>query len=165
MTRSTMTRVAANVVLTLSTLTSLSSGAAGPGTTLPTNLTKVFSIDTSRTPWETLSIPQTGAKIPYKPIFEDKETGQTVFMVRYPAGFTNVWHSHPAAHGMFVLDGILKTHQGEFGPGSYVHFPEGGWMQHGATSKNDVTFLFITNKKFGISYEGDAHLDYPMFKK
>jgi len=86
-------------------------------------------------------------------------------MVRYPAGFTNVWHSHPAAHGMFVLDGILKTHQGEFGPGSYVQFPEGGWMQHGATAKNDVTFLFITNKKFGISYEGDAHLDYPMFKK
>lgn len=165
MIRSRLKYFISGTALATSALVGLSCKAAGPGATVPTNLVNIFSVDTSKVPWETLVVPQTGARIPFKPIFEDKETGQTVFLVRYPAGFTNVWHTHPAAHAMFVLDGTLRTHQGEFGPGNYVHFPEGGWMFHGATEKNDVTFLFITNKKFGISYEGDAHVDYPMFKR
>ena len=49
---------------------------------------------------------------------------------------------------MYVLDGILKTNAGSFGPGSFVWFPEGMEMEHGATQDNDVTFLFITNKPF-----------------
>ena len=53
---------------------------------------------------------------------------------------------------MYVLDEILKTHAGSFGPGSFVWFPEGMEMEHGATQDNDVTFLFITNKPFDIIY-------------
>jgi hypothetical protein len=34
-------------------------------------------------------------------------------------------------------------------------FPEGGVMEHGATQHEDVTFLFITNKEFGIHFVGD----------
>ncbi|MFD0484750.1 cupin domain-containing protein [Kineococcus sp. GCM10028916] len=83
-----------------------------------------------------------------------------VFLMRYAAGFTNVWHTHPCAHGMFVLDGVLRTHSGDHGPGSFVWFPEGGWMEHGAT-ENDCTFLFITNKPFGICYADDADHPYP----
>lgn len=127
----------------------------------PTNLVDILSIDTSRTPWADFVVPQTGAHIPTKVLLDDPDTGMQVFLMRYAAGFTNVWHTHPCAHGMFVLDGVLKTNQGEHGPGSFVWFPEGGWMEHGAT-KNDCTFLFITNKPFGIMYESDETKPYPM---
>jgi hypothetical protein len=58
----------------------------------------------------------------------------------------------------------FNTHKGEFGPGSFVWFPEGGWMEHGATAVNDVTLLFITNKPFAICYEQDENHPYPMEK-
>jgi quercetin dioxygenase-like cupin family protein len=130
----------------------------------PTNVVKLQVIDSNWMPWEMLGIPQINAKIPVKALQADPETGMMVLKVRYQAGFTNTWHTHPNAHGMYVLDGVLKTHEGEHGPGSFVWFPEGGWMQHGATANNDVTVLFITNKKFGISYPSDPNLPYPMHK-
>lgn len=45
-----------------------------------------------------------------------------------------------------------ETHAGSFGPGSFVWFPEGMEMEHGATQDNDVTFLFIANKPLDIHY-------------
>jgi quercetin dioxygenase-like cupin family protein len=63
------------------------------------------------------------------------------------AGFTNPWHSHPCAHGIYVLEGTLNTHQGQYLAGSFVWFPEGGIMEHGATQDPDCTFLFITTKR------------------
>lgn len=128
---------------------------------IPQNLVDVLTTDTSRVPWSMFTVEQTGAQIPTKALHSDPETGMQIFLMRYTAGFTNVWHTHPCAHGMFVLDGVLRTHQGEHGPGSFVWFPEGGWMEHGATD-NDCTFLFITNKAFGICYEGDEDHPYPM---
>ena len=77
----------------------------------------------------------------------------TVRIVRYVAGLTNTWHTHPCAHGMYVLEGTLVTHAGRFGPGSFVWFPEGMVMEHGATAEEDVVVLFITNKKFEIHYQ------------
>lgn len=53
-----------------------------------------------------------------------------------------------------MLEGNLRTHRGEFGPGSFVRFPEGGIMGHGATEDADCVFLFITSKPFGIHYPG-----------
>lgn len=126
--------------------------------TVPTNLVTLEVTDTSRMAWETLTVEQ----IPFKSLFADSDTGMQVMMLRYAAGFTNTWHTHPCAHGMFVLDGVLKTHEGEYGPGNFVWFPEGGWMEHGATAENDVTFLFITNKPFAICYESDADHPYAM---
>ncbi len=130
----------------------------------PTNVVKTTVVDSNWMPWDMLGIPQINAKIPVKALQADQETGVMVLKVKYQAGFTNTWHTHPNAHGMYVLDGVLKTHEGEHGPGSFVWFPEGGWMQHGATANNDVTVLFITNKKFGISYPSDPNLPYPMNK-
>jgi quercetin dioxygenase-like cupin family protein len=130
----------------------------------PTNVVKLAVKDSTSMPWEMLAIPQINAKIPLKALQTDPETGMLVAKVRYQAGFMNTWHTHPTAHGMYILDGVLKTHEGEYGPGSFVWFPEGGWMEHGATANNDVTILFITNKKFGISYPSDADHPYPMHK-
>jgi quercetin dioxygenase-like cupin family protein len=73
-------------------------------------------------------------------------------LVRYPAGVINPRHTHPCGHGMFVLEGELVTHRGAFGPGSFVWFPEGEVMEHGASPAGDVVVLFITNKAFRIDY-------------
>ena len=48
--------------------------------------------------------------------------------------------------------GTLVTHQGSFGAGSFVWFPEGETMEHGASAAGDVTVLFVTNKPFRIDY-------------
>jgi ethanolamine utilization protein EutQ (cupin superfamily) len=53
---------------------------------------------------------------------------------------------------MYVLEGTLVTHQGSFGPGTFVWFPEGEAMEHGASAEGDVTVLFVTNKAFRIDY-------------
>ena len=67
-------------------------------------------------------------------LFSDPETGMMVRLVRYPAGVINPNHTHPCGHGMFVLEGNLVTHRGSFGPGSFVWFPEGEAMEHGASA-------------------------------
>lgn len=90
-----------------------------------------------------------------KSLFSDADTGMEVYLIRYAAGFMNAWHAHPHGHGMFVLDGVLRTRQGEYGPRSFVWFPEGGWMEDGATDDSDGTFVFITNKPFAICYQID----------
>ena len=72
--------------------------------------------------------------------------------MKYFAGFTNEWRTAQLRPRRHVLDGILQTHAGSFGPGSFVWIPEGMEMEHGATQDNDVTFLFIANKPLDIHY-------------
>ena len=85
----------------------------------------------------------------------DQHVYDTVNDAVYRAGFTNPWHCHPCAHGIYVLDGTLRTHQGLHPAGSFVWFPEGGTHEHGASDDGDCTFLFITNKAFAIHFLGD----------
>ncbi len=113
---------------------------------------KVTAIDTSALPWEERRNEKVQGAILSKKFFKDPETGMEVSLVRYPAGVLNPQHTHPCAHGMYVLEGTLKTHAGEYGPGYFVWFPEGGTMEHGATAQTDVTVVFITNKPFDIFY-------------
>ena len=108
--------------------------------------------DSNAMPWEERLVPELGKALFAKRFLEDPETGGVFHHPHGDAGFTNTWHHHPCAHGMFVLEGTLVTHQGSFEPGSFVWFPEGMTMQHGATQDTDVTVLFITNKKFEIHY-------------
>ena len=117
---------------------------------MPADKLQVF--DSKTIPWEERLVPQLDKALFAKLFLEDPDTGVTIRMVKYPAGFMNTWHHHPCAHGMFVLEGTLVTHQGSFAPGNFVWFPEGMTMQHGATQTEDVTVLFITNKKFEIHY-------------
>jgi quercetin dioxygenase-like cupin family protein len=55
---------------------------------------------------------------------------------------------------MYVLEGRLVTHKGTFGPGTFVWFPEGEVMEHGASADGDTTVVFVTNKRFRIDYVG-----------
>src|ERR1043166_7231337 len=112
-----------------------------------------FAIDTNQRPLEERFCEQIGKAIFRKELYSDPETGMEVRLVRYPAGVINPLHTHPCAHGMYVLEGTLVTHSGQYGPGHFVWFPEGSLMEHGATAEQDVTVLFITNKPFEIHYQ------------
>ena len=113
---------------------------------------KLIAIDTAAQPWEERRIEKIGRTLFRKNLIEDPETGMEIRVVRYPAGVVNPMHTHPCAHGMYVLEGTLVTNAGRFGPGHFVWFPEGMAMEHGATAERDVTVLFITNKRFEIHY-------------
>ena len=95
--------------------------------------------------------PTVGTRTP-DDLLNDPETGVEIRLVRYPSGVINPSHTHPCGHGMYVLEGTLVTHKGEFGPGTFVWFPEGEVMEHGASPEGDVSVLFITNKSFRIDY-------------
>ena len=112
----------------------------------------IIAIDTTRMPWEERYQAALGKSNFRKLLLQDPDTGMEIRLLRYPAGFTATWHTHPCAHGMYVLEGTLVTHKGNFGPGGFVWFPEGMLMQHGATAESDVVMLFITNKKFAIHF-------------
>jgi quercetin dioxygenase-like cupin family protein len=115
-----------------------------------------LAIDTGHVPWEERPNPHVKGTILRKELFSDPETGMLVRIVRYPRGVINPWHTHPCGHGMYVLEGTLVTHRGEYGPGSFVWFPEGEAMTHGASAEGDVTVVFITNKPFEIHYTEHA---------
>lgn len=109
-------------------------------------------IDASSQPWEERFNERIGHALYRKNLFTDNETGMEIRLVRYPAGIVNPRHTHPCAHGMYVLEGILVTHEGRFGAGNFIWFPEGEAMEHGAANEQDVVVLFITNKPFEIHY-------------
>lgn len=111
------------------------------------------AIDVSSLPWEDVFNAQTGRTIHRKDLLSDPDTGMMIRVVRYPAGFINPLHTHHCGHGMYVLEGVLVTHEGRYGQGSFVWFPEGMEMEHGATAEEAVTVLFITNKVFDIHYK------------
>lgn len=111
-----------------------------------------IAINTNHVPWEERFNEKLGRNLFRKTLFEDPETGAEIRLVRYPAGVINPMHTHPCGHGMYVLSGRLATHKGTFTPGTFVWFPEGEAMEHGATPEGDVTVLFVTNKSFRIDY-------------
>ncbi len=111
-----------------------------------------FAVNTLDQPWEERYNEKLGRAIFRKDLYTDPETGGEIRIVRYPAGVVNPLHTHPCGHGLYVLEGQLVTHKGTFGPGTFVWFPEGEVMEHGASTDADVTVLFITNKSFRIDY-------------
>ena len=113
-------------------------------------------IDTQAIPWEERFNERIGRALFRKDLHTDPESGAEIRLVRYPAGVINPSHTHPCGHGMYVLEGQLVTHAGRFGPGTFVWFPEGEVMEHGASPEGDVTVVFITNKQFRIDYLDDT---------
>ncbi len=113
---------------------------------------KLTAVDSNALPWEERPNEKLGRSLYRKNLIVDPDTGMEIRLVRYPAGIINPLHTHPCAHGMYVLEGTLVTHDGQYGPGYFVWFPEGSPMEHGASAEQDVTVLFITNKPFEIHY-------------
>ena len=113
---------------------------------------EMITIDVNSMPWEARFKEEHGQTVYRKLLLQDPDTGMEIRLLRYPAGVVIPWHTHPCAHGMYVLEGTLVTQAGSYGPGSFVWFPEGMAMHHGATAESDVTMLFINNKPMGIDY-------------
>ena len=111
-----------------------------------------YSVDTTSMPWSERFNEKLGRALFRKDLYLDPASGMEIRMVRYPAGVINPSHTHPCGHGMYVLEGTLVTHRGSCPPGTFVWFPEGDVMEHGASAAGDVTVLFITNKSFRIDY-------------
>jgi quercetin dioxygenase-like cupin family protein len=111
-----------------------------------------FALDAAALPWEEHFNERVGRALFRKELLHDPATGVTVRLVRYPAGVINPGHTHPCGHGMYVLQGNFVTHKGTFPPGSFVWFPEGEVMEHGASPEGDVVVVFVTNKSFRIDY-------------
>ncbi len=122
------------------------------GNTPPMNQNKLIAIDARNLSWEERFNERIGRSLFRKELYTDPETNVLIRLVRYPAGVINPKHTHPCGHGMYVLEGTLVTHAGSFGPGTFVWFPEGEVMEHGASAEGDVTVLFVTNKAFRIDY-------------
>jgi quercetin dioxygenase-like cupin family protein len=118
------------------------------------NASELTVVDAQSLPWEERFNERIGRSLFRKNLFTDAETGLEIRLVRYPAGVINPAHTHPCGHGMYVLEGTLVTHAGRFGPGTFVWFPEGMTMEHGASADGDVVVVFITNKPFRIDYVG-----------
>jgi quercetin dioxygenase-like cupin family protein len=125
--------------------------------TTPMKPVELTVVDTNTAELELFPIEYINANLEHVPLVNDSATGMMVLKMVYRAGFMNPWHSHPCAHGIYVLEGTLNTHQGQYPAGSFVWFPEGGIMEHGATQDEDCTFLFITNRAFAIHYVGDEN--------
>ncbi|MUM18879.1 hypothetical protein BI330_19755 [Mycobacterium sp. CBMA 623] len=96
-----------------------------------------------------------------KMLTDDPVTGMSVQMVHYPAGTVNIWHCHHASHGMYVQEGEFYTNGMHgpkvYGPGSWVWFPAGGWMEHGATDNSDAVCLAVFNMPFDEYFMGDPN--------
>jgi quercetin dioxygenase-like cupin family protein len=115
-------------------------------------MSRFVAVDANKLPWEERPNERIGRSLFRKELFIDPDTGMEVRIVRYPAGIINPSHTHPCGHGMYVLSGNLVTHKGTYGPGTFVWFPEGEVMEHGASAEGDATVVFITNKKFRMDY-------------
>lgn len=118
-----------------------------------TSSDEYYAIDTAKTQWEASHNPKLGVDLGRLMLRKDPRTAAETRMIRYPKGVINPAHTHPCGHGIFVLEGTLKTHRGEYGPGTWVWFPKGEVMEHGATDEADVVGIFITDGAFTITYE------------
>jgi quercetin dioxygenase-like cupin family protein len=110
------------------------------------------AVDSESVVWNRNQAAQSDVTYFMKPLFEDQRTGDRVLLVRYPPGEINPSHFHPAAHGMYVLQGTLVTHRGSFGPHTYVWFPPNEVMWHGATPDQELVVLFLAGRNFSTHY-------------
>jgi quercetin dioxygenase-like cupin family protein len=83
-------------------------------------------------------------------LYEDKQSGEEHYLVRYPAGLKAQLHRHTAAHTIVVLRGRLNANGQIVGPGSYVHFPAGEPMHHAATDEADCLFVILFHAPFDV---------------
>ena len=120
------------------------------------NPEQFYAINIHSAEWEASFNPKLGVNLGRLMLRKDPVNGAEIRMIRYPKGVLNPAHHHPCGHGIFVLEGTLRTHKGEFGPGTWVWFPQGEVMEHGATDDADVVGIFITDGAFEIHYEDDS---------
>lgn len=113
---------------------------------------KPYYFDGNSMPWETILDKHLNKEFKDLKMIQDEETGFAVNLSIYPKGYFKVQHVHTHGHGIFVLKGTLKTDEGEFGPGTFVWYPAGTVMRHGATDREACVFLYIQDRAGKLTY-------------
>ena len=113
----------------------------------------LIAIDTNSMPWEERFNEKIGRALYRKNLIEDAETGMEIRLVRYPAGVINPRTHSPVCPWDVCVRRNLGHSFRKLWTGSFVWFPEGTTMEHGASASGDTTVVFITNKRFEIHYQ------------
>jgi hypothetical protein len=115
---------------------------------------ELTAIDTNTAEWQLFPVEYINANLEHVPFVDDSETGMMVLRMVYRAGFTNPWHSHPCAHGIYVLEGTLDTHQGQYPAGG----PERGGVRDQTGPEPLVGPCWVRNREAnkGATHRGRA---------
>ena len=76
-------------------------------------------------------------------LYEDPESGEEHYLIRYPDGLGADAHRHTAAHTIVVLKGKLEVNDRVIGSGAYCHVPAGEVMRHGPAEGGSCLFVII----------------------
>jgi quercetin dioxygenase-like cupin family protein len=74
-------------------------------------------------------------------LYQDPDTGEEHYLIRYPAGLKARLHGHTAAQTIVVLEGRLEVNGQIIGPGAYCHFPPGEAMWHAPAEDDSCLFV------------------------
>jgi anti-sigma factor ChrR (cupin superfamily) len=106
------------------------------------NLNQSVTINTNKCNWATTL--QHGI-LRKKLERELDEIGHATSIVRYEAGASFQYHSHPNGEEILVLDGVFSDQMGEYKKGTYIRNPPGS--MHAPFSKKGCT-LFVKLNQF-----------------
>ena len=88
-------------------------------------------------------------------LYEDRDSGEEHYLIRYPAGTMGRVHRHTAAHTIVVLEGRLQANDRVIGPGAYAHFHGGEPMRHQAADGEACLFVTMFHGPFDVQILGD----------
>lgn len=88
-------------------------------------------------------------------LYQDADSGEEHYLIRYPAGLRGRVHRHTAAHTIVVIDGRLDANGQVIGPGAYAHFPAGQAMRHQAADASECLFVILFHGPFDVRIGGD----------
>lgn len=87
-----------------------------------------------------------------KYFYTDPETGVLLKENFYPRGKNTPWHWHTHAHGIYILDGKIRTNKGLYGAGTFLWWPAGAVAEHGAIETEDARMYFMTTGTFDLNF-------------
>lgn len=88
-------------------------------------------------------------------LYQDSESGEEHYLVRYPEGLKGRVHEHSAAHTIVVLDGRLDANGQLIGPHAYARFPARQPMRHQTAGDDPCLFIIIFHGPFDVRIVDD----------
>jgi hypothetical protein len=83
-------------------------------------------------------------------LYEDADSGEEHYLIRYPGGVRGRAHEHTAAHTIVVLEGTLDANGQLIGAGSYAHFRARQAMSHQAAGDDGCLFVILFHGPFDV---------------
>jgi len=83
-------------------------------------------------------------------LYQDPESGDEHYVVRYPAGLKAQAHRNSVPHTIVVLEGRLGVNSTVIGAGGYCHFPAREVMFHAPAGDEACLFVTIFHGPFDV---------------